>query len=79
MFTICLGKNGGFFDVGGFNSDKHLQDVMWFDMLQHGSSYKFKISGVAVNDHFIDGSEAWNYGFVDSGTTFSYLPPKMWD
>ena len=32
-----------------------------------------------MNQHFIDGSEAWNYGFIDSGTTFSYLPPKMWD
>jgi hypothetical protein len=33
MFTICLGKNGGFFDVGGFNTEKHLQEVMWFKFL----------------------------------------------
>jgi hypothetical protein len=39
MFSICLGKNGGFFDVGGFNTEKHLQDVMWFEMMQHHSSY----------------------------------------
>jgi len=80
MFTICLGKNGGFFDVGGFNTEKHLEEVMWFKMMgSYGSNYKLKISGVSVGDHFIDGSEAWNNGFIDSGTTFSYLPPKMWD
>ena len=53
---------------------------MWFKMLgSWGSSYKVKISGVSVGDHYIQGSEVWNNGFIDSGTTFSYLPPKMWD
>ena len=80
MFSMCLGKNGGFMQIGGFNTDQHLEEVKWFKMKQStGTSYKFKISGVAINKHLIDGSSDWSTGFVDSGTTFTYLPPKMWD
>ena len=32
-----------------------------------------------MSGHRIAGSGAWNTGFVDSGTTFTYLPPRMWD
>jgi hypothetical protein len=66
--------------IGGFNTEQHVEDVSWFKMKQaSGSSYKFKLSGVAINQHFIDGSNDWNTGFVDSGTTFTYIPTKMWD
>ena len=44
-----------------------------------GTSYKFNIKGVAMGNHPIKGSEAWSVGFLDSGTTFSYLPTDMWD
>lgn len=27
----------------------------------------------------IEGSDKWVVGFVDSGTTFSYIPTKMWN
>ena len=32
-----------------------------------------------MNDHTIAGSDSWTEGFVDSGTTFTYVPSKMWD
>jgi len=25
MFNICLGKNGGYFQIGGYNEDNHLE------------------------------------------------------
>jgi len=29
MFTLCLGKNGGYFQIGGYNQDKHMEEIMW--------------------------------------------------
>ena len=31
-----------------------------------------------MNDIPITGSESFSYGFIDSGTTFTYLPDKLW-
>mmetsp|Transcript_41864 Transcript_41864/g.64063 ORF Transcript_41864/g.64063 Transcript_41864/m.64063 type:complete len:112 (-) Transcript_41864:958-1293(-) len=49
-------------------------------MSQHtGTNYKFDVHGVSIGEHKIAGSESWSVGFVDSGTTFTYLPNKMFD
>ena len=49
-------------------------------MIQTNSKdYKMTINGVSVADALIDGSQNWNVGFIDSGTTFSYIPYEMWD
>jgi len=79
MFTLCLGKNGGSFGIGGYNTDSHLDSISWFPMQHTGNGYRFKLTGVAVNEHPMAGSSAYNIGFVDSGTTFSYLPHGLWD
>ena len=80
MFNICLGKDGGYFQIGGYNTDYLLSETRWFNFQnKYGTNYKFSISGVSLNNHYIDGSEKWNTGFIDSGTTFTYLPPEMWN
>lgn len=81
MFSLCLGKNGGIFGIGGFNSDKHLEPVKWVNIHSNyqAQSYKFDIMGVSVNGHPIKGSHRFSSGFIDSGTTFSYLPSPLYD
>ena len=80
MFNLCLGTNGGYFQIGGFNEDNHLEPVQWFNMIRTtGTSYRFNIEGVSMNNHPLKGSHNWDVGFLDSGTTFSYLPHDMWD
>lgn len=80
MFNICLGKNGGFFQFGGYQQELLLEDVRWIKMAYpSGSSYKFNVNGVSVNKHMIKGSQKWSIGFVDSGTTFSYFPTEMFN
>jgi hypothetical protein len=79
MFSLCLGKNGGFLEMGGFNSEKFLSDVFWLEMLRKGTGYEFSVLSTSMNNHEIAGSEKWSVGFVDSGTTFSYFPEAMWD
>jgi hypothetical protein len=32
-----------------------------------------------MNGKLIKDSEKWNVAFVDTGTTFSYFPEKMWE
>jgi len=32
-----------------------------------------------MGDHLMAGSEAFTTGFIDSGTTFTYLPSKLFD
>jgi hypothetical protein len=79
MFTLCLGKNGGVFGIGGYNKDSHLEPVKWFAMAEAGANYKFKLSGISMNNHPLAGSNKWSVGFIDSGTTFSYVPYELWD
>ena len=55
------------------------QQVHWYKDLRIGSSYMFELQGVSMNDHFLAGSENVKQAFVDSGTTFSYIPKRMWD
>ena len=32
-----------------------------------------------MNDHLLTGSLVAKHGFVDSGTTFTYLPKRLWE
>ena len=45
---------------------------------QSSTNFKFRITGVGMNSHPIAGSAKYNLGFVDSGTTFTYLPRELW-
>lgn len=56
MFNMCLGTNGGYFQIGGYNEDNHLEPVKWMKMLNNYGSYKFNINGVSINNHKINGS-----------------------
>lgn len=76
MFSLCLGKNGGYFQIGGYDGQSHLSDVNWTN-LQDSGSYIVTLQGISMNNHFIAGSEEYTRGFIDSGTTFTYLPSKL--
>jgi len=80
MFGLCLGKDGGLMQIGGYNEGNHLHDIVWMNMSKFaGSNYQFDIRGFSVGDHLIKGSEKWSVGFVDSGTTFTYIPHALWE
>lgn len=53
--------------------------INWYQDLNIGKSYLFELEGVSVHDHFLQGSESVKHAFIDSGTTFTYLPRDMWD
>lgn len=43
-------------------------------MLDSGD-YRVNLKGMKMNDHFLAGSDAYDVGFIDTGTTFTFLPP----
>mmetsp|Transcript_4239 Transcript_4239/g.7187 ORF Transcript_4239/g.7187 Transcript_4239/m.7187 type:complete len:409 (+) Transcript_4239:398-1624(+) len=80
MFSMCLGKDGGFMQVGGFNEERHIEQVEWMPLTHNtGTNYKLSLYSIAFNQHQIQASSQWSVGFVDSGTTFSYFPKTLWD
>jgi hypothetical protein len=76
MFSLCMGKNGGYLQLGGFDSTGHLEPVQWTNLKQ-SQNYLVTLHGLSMNDHFIEGSEVYTEGFIDSGTTFTYLPTRL--
>lgn len=42
-------------------------------------AYKFTLLGASMNGHVIAGSEEFSIGVIDSGTTFTYLPYKLFN
>lgn len=53
---------------------------MWVNLSHHTrDSYIFPLVDVKVGNEIMQGSEKFKEAFVDSGTTFSYIPFAMWD
>ena len=74
MFTMCLGINGGYVQLGGFSLDNHLESIKWTDMVPNPSKYHLNLQGYKVSNITLKGLGQWKLGLVDSGTTFTYLP-----
>lgn len=80
MFSVCLGKDGGFMQIGGYNLDAaQPNQLTWYEDLKIDTNFMFAIDSVSVNGQELLGSEEVKAAFVDSGTTFTYLPRQMWD
>jgi hypothetical protein len=37
-------------------------------------NFRVALHGISMNDHFMEDTEDFNVGFIDSGTTFTYFP-----
>jgi hypothetical protein len=46
---------------------------MWTPIVDD-EDYIVDLYGMSMNDHFMQGSEAFTKGFFDSGTTYTYFP-----
>lgn len=79
IFTLCLGKDGGYFQLGGYDSTSHLSPtIKWVPLIKNEPyAYRFSLKGVYLNGHLMQGSQIFDVGVIDSGTTFTYVPEKM--
>ena len=53
-FSLCLGQDGSYFQIGGLNKDKFIGQTDQFN-LKYGSrsSFIFGLNGVSMGDHMI--------------------------
>lgn len=77
VFSLCMGKNGGYMQIGGYDGTGHLEEQIQWQSLIDNYNYLINLYGVSMNDHFIEGSEKYDVGFIDSGTTYTYLPKAL--
>lgn len=77
MFSLCLGKNGGYFQIGGYDGTNHISNEVTWIPTWETHAYKFSLFGISINNHMMSGSEEFSIGVVDSGTTFTYVPQKL--
>ena len=54
-FSMCLGKNGGYFQMGGYDKTGHLDDeansdVTWMWMKQMNADFKVTMRGIKMNN-----------------------------
>lgn len=53
VFSLCLGKNGGYFQLGGFDgTDQIEEDVTWVKLSSH-KDYIVDMKGIFINNHEI--------------------------
>lgn len=79
MFSLCLGKDGGYFQIGGFDGQSHLEDELTWIRMRDTPSFQVNINSISMNDHKIHQAQDIKFGFIDSGTTFSYLPTSLFN
>ena len=80
QFSMCLGKNGGYFQIGGYDKTGHIprpadgaDDVQWVKLLHKNDDFKVGFRGMLINNHPMNGSSSHTTAFIDSGTTFTYV------
>lgn len=55
------------------------QTLQWLPLSQSEGAYKFQVQGLSFNNHLMAGSDEFSLGVVDSGTTFTYMPFKLFN
>merc|ERR1719161_2323905 len=83
LFTMCLSEWGGKLTVGGMNKSFHMTDKgpseITYLPMQLSSYYAISLETFRVAGQKIGGSKtAFGRTIVDSGTTYTYLPPKIY-
>ena len=77
-FSLCLGKNGGVVTFGGHNESLHVNDSETFsEPLIRSSMFRIALNDVSVGGKKLAHGKSYRTAFIDSGTTFTYIPYQM--
>lgn len=76
IFSICLAPNEGYFSLGGVNTTNHNANISYIPYYD-SNFYKVKLKDIILNDQDITINDSEYYTIIDSGTTISYLPSKL--
>ncbi|KAL4483118.1 hypothetical protein ABPG74_019144 [Tetrahymena malaccensis] len=79
-FSLCLGINSGYMQIGGYDPQSHLQKgnniKIKYDTALVKEQYGVKIHNLKVGNETLDEDLVT---FIDSGTTYTYFPNKYYN
>ena len=78
-FTLCLGKNGGRFIIGGYDDKLKVHPdlpITWIPMINSSKMY-INIKSIEIGNKKM--SKIPSKAMIDSGTTFTYLSRTQLD
>ena len=85
---MCLGKDGGYFQIGGYDMTGHLadksrnnsQEPTWINLdLPAKNDFKVPLNGISMNNYPMEGTDSQYQAFIDSGTTFTYVNSENYE
>ena len=79
QFSMCLGKNGGYFQIGGHDKTGYIEarsEDKWIKLLYRNNHFKVPLRGIMMNNHDMIDTQSQSIAFIDSGTTFTYVNTK---
>jgi hypothetical protein len=78
IFSLCFAPDGGYFSVGGLNRTLHTEEEVKYIDYYDTNFYKVKLKDVIVNSVDFSVNENEYFTIIDSGTTLSYFPKKLY-
>ena len=75
VVSICLSDDGGLMSVGGYDAEMHTAPISWTKVTSH-QAYQVDVQSISVNGEIVSGR--MKRAIVDSGTTYSYIPPHSY-
>ncbi len=82
MFSLCLGKDGGYFSIGEILNEAHYNNNITYLKLYNDGFYTINLINVKINSKVIEINKKNNYSnkyssIIDSGTTISCFPNEI--
>lgn len=81
-FSLCLAEWGGLLTVGGYNSSVHAEgaQLQWTPMDMQLGYYSIRVTVLNLGGvDLVSGADAFGNTVVDSGTSYTYLPPEVYN
>lgn len=79
VFSICMGQNGGYFQIGGYDGQNHTTpNITWTRTYKYEyDDYQLTLAGMAINGDMVAKSVGYPEAVIDSMTTFTKLPSTL--
>ena len=77
LFSICFGQSDGYFSIGEIDTTYHKTKIEYIPIIRGETNFYININKIKIGEKYIDIDRY--RGFIDSGTTISYFPNKIYN
>ena len=79
IFSLCLSKSGGLFEIGEINNQTHKENITYVPMRTYKrKNYLIEVNSIYVNNAKNNISQVFQFS-LNSGTSFIYLNIKLFN